>query len=261
MSKTSLSLTVLLTIPYECVVLVCCHCCGWWTIVIGTGRGRLDGPGASSIRGGCRVLLCVTIFLPICIILLCFGDFCSGDRCNDQGMVGDSITVVRRSPDVPEHPNHSGCVEPPLCHHDQGVGDQAKSMLASHNSRSGLKQRKMTQGRWWNRDDTTACGGAAFQSPPPETAGGAQLGSPTTMGCEEEGGKGVVSTTFLPHYRLPNGWPEGGDLRPAAGIPPAWFALEGCEEGGGVEGSSPLHGPNKGGARVSPFFFGQLVSS
>ncbi|KAK9145263.1 hypothetical protein Sjap_005166 [Stephania japonica] len=59
------------------------HHSGCWTIVIGTGGGRLDGLGASSIRGGCRVLLGVTIFLPICIILRCFGDFCGGDQCND----------------------------------------------------------------------------------------------------------------------------------------------------------------------------------
>ncbi|KAK9155147.1 hypothetical protein Sjap_002627 [Stephania japonica] len=43
-------------------------------------------------------------------------------------------------------------------------------------------------------------------------------------------------------------------LRPAVGIPPAGSALEGGEEGGAVEGSSPLHGPNKGGARASPLF-------
>ncbi|KAK9109610.1 hypothetical protein Sjap_017670 [Stephania japonica] len=51
-------------------------------------------------------------------------------------------------------------------------------------------RRKMTQGRWWSRDDITACGGATFQSPPLEMAGGALLRSPTTMGYEEEGGKG-----------------------------------------------------------------------
>ncbi|KAK9155658.1 hypothetical protein Sjap_003138 [Stephania japonica] len=70
--------------------------------------------------------------------------------------------------------------------------------------------RKMTQGRWCSRGGTTACGGAAFQSPPPETAGGAPLGSPTTMGCEEEGEKGWFPPPLL-HYRLPDGWPKGGD--------------------------------------------------
>ncbi|KAK9117014.1 hypothetical protein Sjap_015961 [Stephania japonica] len=44
-------------------------------------------------------------------------------------------------------------------------------------------------------------------------------------------------------------------LRPAAGIPPAGSALEGGEEGGGVEGRTPLHGPNKGEHGLPPFFF------
>ncbi|KAK9102767.1 hypothetical protein Sjap_020021 [Stephania japonica] len=44
-----------------------------------------------------------------------------------------------------------------------------------------------------------------------ETAGGAPLGSPTTMGCEEEGEKGWFPPPLLLHYRLPDGWPEGGD--------------------------------------------------
>ncbi|KAK9137062.1 hypothetical protein Sjap_007656 [Stephania japonica] len=43
-------------------------------------------------------------------------------------------------------------------------------------------------------------------------------------------------------------------LRPAAGIPPAGSALEGGEEGGGVEGN-PLHGPNKGEHGLPPFLF------
>ncbi|KAK9145301.1 hypothetical protein Sjap_005204 [Stephania japonica] len=87
--------------------------------------------------------------------------------------------------------------------------------------------RKMTQGRWWSRGNTTACGGAAFQSPPLETAGGAPLGSPTTMGCEEEGEKGWFPPPLLPHYCLPNNWPEGGD-------PPTsrWDPSSGVRAGG-----------------------------
>ncbi|KAK9146939.1 hypothetical protein Sjap_006842 [Stephania japonica] len=77
--------------------------------------------------------------------------------------------------------------------------------------KNGVWTRKMTQGRWWSRGDTTTCGGAAFQSPPPETTSGAPLGSPTTMGCEEEGEKRWFPPPLLPHYRLPDGWLEGGD--------------------------------------------------
>ncbi|KAK9096716.1 hypothetical protein Sjap_022213 [Stephania japonica] len=110
--------------------------------MIGTGRGRLDGPGSSSIRGGCRVLLGVTVFLPICIIPRCFGDFCGGDRCNDQGMVGDSIAVVHQSPDVPKHPHHSG-YEFRNCFGQRGEEVASRGWIAqttSHRKRKAMYQ-------------------------------------------------------------------------------------------------------------------------
>ncbi|KAK9144461.1 hypothetical protein Sjap_004364 [Stephania japonica] len=106
--------------------------------------------------------------------------------------------------------------------------------------------RKMTQGKWCSRGDTTACGGAAFQSLPPETAGGAPLGSPTTMGCEEEGEKGWFPPPLLLHYRLPDGWPEGDDhptsrWDPSGGVY-AWREVRRAV----AWRESSLHGPNKG---------------
>ncbi|KAK9123182.1 hypothetical protein Sjap_012784 [Stephania japonica] len=95
-----------------------------------------------------------------------------------------------------------------------------------------------------------ACGGAAFQSPPPETASGAPLGSPTTMGCEEEGEKRWFPPPLLLHYRFPDS--GGGRIpRPVVGIPPAGSTLEGGEEGGGVEGSLPPW-PQQRGSTNSP---------
>ncbi|KAK9110061.1 hypothetical protein Sjap_018121 [Stephania japonica] len=102
--------------------------------------------------------------------------------------------------------------------------------------------------RWCSRDGTITCGGAAFQSRPPETAGGAPLGSPTTMGCEEEGGKGWFPPPLLPHYRLPDDWPEGGDP-PTSRCVPSSRVCAGGRRGGRWRGgeSSPLwrqHGGN-----------------
>ncbi|KAK9096116.1 hypothetical protein Sjap_021613 [Stephania japonica] len=84
--------------------------------------------------------------------------------------------------------------------------------------------------------------------------GEAPLGSPTTMGCEEEGERGGFHHFSSPTTASPTAGRRAATLRPAAGIPPAGSALEGGDEGSGVEGSSPLHGPNKGGARAPPIF-------
>ncbi|KAK9090954.1 hypothetical protein Sjap_024131 [Stephania japonica] len=113
--------------------------------------------------------------------------------------------------------------------------------------------RKMTHERWWSRGGIAVYGGATFQSPPPETEGGASLGSPTTTSYEEEGGRGVVSTTSPPPLpplrRVVRGWRPSVQLIGSLQCGQRWREVG---EGSGVEGSPPLHDPNKGGARASP---------
>ncbi|KAK9123389.1 hypothetical protein Sjap_012991 [Stephania japonica] len=97
--------------------------------------------------------------------------------------------------------------------------------------------------------------------------GGASLGSPTTISREEEEERGVVSTTPpppLPFLRwLVRGWRPS--VQPLGSLQYGYRWRE-MGESGGVEGSPPLHGPNKGGARAPPLIrsirqlTGQLVS-
>ncbi|KAK9145302.1 hypothetical protein Sjap_005205 [Stephania japonica] len=115
------------------------------------------------------------------------------------------------------------------------------------------------EGKWWSRGDKTTCGGVAFQSPPPETAGGAPLGSPTTIGCEEEGGKGVVSTTSPPPLppprrlaggRRPSDQPLGSLQRG-----PRWREVRRAAAWRGV---LPSTIPTRG-EHGLPFFFGSTT--